>query len=596
MILICGVTFLNAQVAGNLATLNDDGTTETLGEQGARYVDYVIPANTSKEYLYFTARGGDGGDCDFEGQPKGGEGATAHAWFKIGLGSGELPPGSTLRFFIGEKGGTHNRNGDGGGGTGILLKKQDAEAWAILLVAGGGGGGHIYWSTNKDGKPGNKSTHGSDGGLGNGDPVNVGGHDGHSSSYYMKASGQYCQGGNGALSNWKKDPDNSDYMSEDAVANSYHNGFYQATPVNRGNGGGFGFGSGKDSDSGGGGGGGYSGGGSGDAGKGGGGGSYVNDAWAIESIIIKNDATNHPKDGYAQFQFLDQLQIPKAFIRPAGHTSKVIDASDNHEGGNITVQSYQPNDNQGWFFEAESYQIRLFADPNRCIDLSGGHSGNGSGLQTWPCGTTSNQKWIYDGARKALRWTQNLGKCIALNSNNASNANNGDQLDLWDCDYNLAQQWNIDGLRYPAVENADHILKIRLANDHDSKCVTLKQGILSNGTDIIATACNSSSTSQMWVFDGDYIKLEKNRNKCLDIKSKSTSNGTNIQLYDCNDGWNQKWVFDGVNNLMRSRDHLDKCLSLNRDDSTNPNTIELRDCSTNDPDQLWYLREPVGMY
>lgn len=322
--------FLQAQVG----SLNDNGEWATIGTQGKSHLDMSIPVNPQKDRIYFIIRGADGGYCDYEGKPKGGEGATVEAVFKIGNGANAIPPGATLRFFIGEKGEVDTRNGGGGGGTAVLMKKQNEEAWAILMVAGGGGGGHIYWSQNKDGQPGNDQKDGANGVYaGPSEPLDItGGKDGYSS---MDDEGRgYFKGGYGALAGWKTIEGG---LTENQVAKSFKDGFYYATPVGLSSwnrelepGGGFGFGPGGPAAIGGGGGGGYSGGGRGDGGGGGGGGSYVNTHWAVHHKITKNGQSRKNHDGNIQFRFFDdpQINITDFEFRQLPPQLQILDAID----------------------------------------------------------------------------------------------------------------------------------------------------------------------------------------------------------------------------------------------------------------------------
>ncbi|MEZ4941062.1 MAG: hypothetical protein R3D58_09345 [Saprospiraceae bacterium] len=155
--------------------LNVDGATYRINQDGANYIDYIIPQPGANPYLTITARGGDGGrvyarssilDNMFIAKAHGGQGATAVATFKIGSGANELNPGGTLRVIIGRAGdsdylyyyGFHNSGAGGGGGTGVVYLPGGADGntpsnWKILLVAGAGGGAHMMGT---GGTPGNK--------------------------------------------------------------------------------------------------------------------------------------------------------------------------------------------------------------------------------------------------------------------------------------------------------------------------------------------------------------------------------------------------------------------------------------------------------
>ena len=157
--------------------LNPDGALHIVGTPGEKYIDFTIPEPCPYAYLYLSAKGGDGGwmrTRDFVGNVtasgRGGIGATAQAYFKIGTGKFELKPGSRIRMIIGRKGadktvsvGTY-QGGGGGGGTGVLYLPKGwdptkPQNWSILAVAGGGGGGYADWvNGHYDGRPGTSGT------------------------------------------------------------------------------------------------------------------------------------------------------------------------------------------------------------------------------------------------------------------------------------------------------------------------------------------------------------------------------------------------------------------------------------------------------
>lgn len=163
--------------------LNLDGGKYQIHSSGIAYTDYIIPLNGAPPYIQITARGADGGKAWIEALKgfkyqtvrtgQGGQGTTVSATFRIGTGSNELQPGSTLRTIIGLAGAS-GRNcrgcigqhgGGGGGGTGLLYLPKGADAtnpanWKILLVAGGGGGGAAGTGGHSwNGRPGQTAGH-----------------------------------------------------------------------------------------------------------------------------------------------------------------------------------------------------------------------------------------------------------------------------------------------------------------------------------------------------------------------------------------------------------------------------------------------------
>ncbi len=125
-----------------------------------RVQEFRIPTTLSSGLIYFEATGGDGGRKRNGSliSAKGGQGARMGAWFEIGTGSNQIPPGSEVIFIVGQRGESINNawaeSAGGGGGTAVFYKRPDNQ-YTLLLVAGGGNGGYSDCCTVKeDGNPG----------------------------------------------------------------------------------------------------------------------------------------------------------------------------------------------------------------------------------------------------------------------------------------------------------------------------------------------------------------------------------------------------------------------------------------------------------
>jgi beta-glucanase (GH16 family) len=114
---------------------------------------------------------------------------------------------------------------------------------------------------------------------------------------------------------------------------------------------------------------------------------------------------------------------------------------------------------------------------NKCVDVAGANTANGTPVQLWDCNGTGAQRWTVgtDGTIRAL------GKCMDVTAGSTAN---GAKVQLYDCNGTGAQQWRVSA-----------------AND----------------------IVNPQS------------------NKCLDATNWGTANGTRLQIWDCTGGANQKW-------------------------------------------------------
>jgi beta-glucanase (GH16 family) len=114
---------------------------------------------------------------------------------------------------------------------------------------------------------------------------------------------------------------------------------------------------------------------------------------------------------------------------------------------------------------------------DKCVDVAGANSANGTAVQLWTCNGTAAQSWT-NGASSSLRA---LGKCMDVA---AAGTADGTPVQLYDCNGTGAQQWRVEA-------------------------------------------------------DGDIVNIGSN--KCLDARGVSSADGTRLQIWTCTGGANQKW-------------------------------------------------------
>ncbi|MFJ5264484.1 ricin-type beta-trefoil lectin domain protein [Streptomyces sp. NPDC088387] len=115
---------------------------------------------------------------------------------------------------------------------------------------------------------------------------------------------------------------------------------------------------------------------------------------------------------------------------------------------------------------------------NKCLDVAGGSSADGTAVQLYDCNASTAQQWTVqsDGSIRAL------GKCLDVNGGSTAD---GAQTQLYTCNGTGAQQWS-----YNATTG-----------------------------DVVNTAAN----------------------KCLDVTGNSSANGARAQIWSCTGAANQKW-------------------------------------------------------
>jgi hypothetical protein len=116
---------------------------------------------------------------------------------------------------------------------------------------------------------------------------------------------------------------------------------------------------------------------------------------------------------------------------------------------------------------------------NRCVDVPGSATANGTQVQIWDCNGGANQSWALTSA-KELRVYGN--KCLdVVGASNTAGA----KVQIWDCNGGTNQQWN-----------------------------------LNSGNTITGVGSGL----------------------CLDVVGAGTANGGLVQIWTCNGGTNQQWT------------------------------------------------------
>lgn len=566
------------------------------------YEDVLIPNPAPAPYLILTAVGGDGGKIQRDRTYKGGRGAMVRAIFYVGTGQGQLEPGGTLRFIVGGCGDSEHdmSNADqvgagGGGGTGIAYRSP-AGKWTLLMVAAGGGGG--TWSglgNNFYGGPGrayDKNLIGDGGpsgfnGTGNTDCAGGGA--------FFPTSSSNLTGGGG----WPGGPDSG----EPTGGSGYDGGraYYYS--------GGWGFGAGGIGQRGTrniGGGGGYSGGqaggkcneqgcyaysavdhrfNNGDYMPAEGGRSYVNEEkmQVLKVLTFERGYAQDPQNGFATYEYrvppraYDFIQFDKA-------RDKCISdyAGWTKDGNNVEISDCVDTDALCWFLN-EGSNIQLVKDAGQCIDLDHSNTANGTNIHTWSCNGTNAQRWYFDGITKQIRSAVDMNKCFDLVNGNTTNGTN---IQLWNCNPdNPNQYWYVE--RAIVIKPSQTANRIYWAHD-PGKCIDVYGAHTDNKTNVQLYHCHDHP-AQYFYFDGNTIRLNKDRTKCLDLNQSQTNNGNNIQLYDCNGTNAQKWTYDGYTRSFRSWVNSAKCIDVSNGGTADGTNIQLWDCQYSNHNQQFII-------
>jgi Ricin-type beta-trefoil lectin domain len=104
---------------------------------------------------------------------------------------------------------------------------------------------------------------------------------------------------------------------------------------------------------------------------------------------------------------------------------------------------------------------------------------------------------------------------------------NGTFLEIWDCNGGSNQQWNY-------LSNGE--LQV-----YGNKCLDVAGYAKAPGTKVEIWDCNGG-TNQQWNLNPDGTIVGRDSGLCLDVTANGTANGTAVEIWTCNGGSNQQWA------------------------------------------------------
>jgi hypothetical protein len=75
---------------------------------------------------------------------------------------------------------------------------------------------------------------------------------------------------------------------------------------------------------------------------------------------------------------------------------------------------------------------------DKCIDVTGGGTGNGTLIQLWDCNASGAQQWRWRQQSRLVN--PQSGRCLDVTGGGTGN---GTRLQLWDCNDTAAQAWHL---------------------------------------------------------------------------------------------------------------------------------------------------------
>ena len=104
---------------------------------------------------------------------------------------------------------------------------------------------------------------------------------------------------------------------------------------------------------------------------------------------------------------------------------------------------------------------------------------------------------------------------------------NGTLLQIWDCSGGTNQQWT-------SLSNGE--LQV-----YGNKCLDVPNHATAAGTRVEIWDCNGGA-NQQWTLNSNGTVVGRESGLCLDVTGAGTANGTAVEIWTCNGGSNQNWA------------------------------------------------------
>lgn len=165
--------------------------------------------------------------------------------------------------------------------------------------------------------------------------------------------------------------------------------------------------------------------------------------------------------------------------------------SNTANGSNIQLFTCNGTNAQKWIYDGLTKNIRSGINGDKCIDLVNAITTDGNNIQLWDCNDIAAQRWIIDGAtvptisstHNRIHFGLDTDKCMDVKG--AATAN-GTNVELYHCHTTNNSQY--------FVFNDD---QIQFYQDR-TKCLDLSNSKTDNGTNIQLFQCNGTN-AQKWI-------------------------------------------------------------------------------------------------
>jgi hypothetical protein len=150
---------------------------------------------------------------------------------------------------------------------------------------------------------------------------------------------------------------------------------------------------------------------------------------------------------------------------------------------------------------------------------------NQSGLDRlqWGWGTGTNPGGGTGGSAGVLRGVAS-NRCLDVPGRSTAN---GTLLQIWDCNGGANQQWTL--------------LSNGALQVYGNKCVDVPGHATTAGTRVQIWDCGGGA-NQQWNLNANGTVVGRESGLCLDVTGRGTANATAVGIWTCNGGSNQQWA------------------------------------------------------
>ncbi|KAJ7772458.1 hypothetical protein B0H16DRAFT_169963 [Mycena metata] len=270
---------------------------------------------------------------------------------------------------------------------------------------------------------------------------------------------------------------------------------------------------------------------------------------------------------------------PSQYIHPNANAGKCLTAASNADGATVEIEDCVSagSTSQSWTLFGGAIQI--FG--NKCLDVTGGSSADGTKIQIWTCSSGStNQQWSLSGS--TIQWSGH-SSCLDLTGGSLTNNN---VMQIWSCTGGANQKFTRttgpgsgSGSTTPTAGST-----IRPGSSA-STCLTASSN--SNGATVVVQPCTSNNAAQTWVQNGQTLLVYGNM--CLDVTNGSTTNGAKMQIWACTPGaGDAAQRFSVTSGKSIQWVGKTECLDLSGGRLTSGNQVQMWTCNGN-ANQVWNL-------